>query len=144
MNIDKEVIKLAKIARDACYKFAMSEDAWDYDFHRDKSLACMCAIASFVLKDILKENGYSCKVLHGYYEDEFNDHCWVRYKDYNIDITATQFNISKSVYITKKTNKFYVANITYKTFKELSDWPKSQQPSRKVVNMIKKLIKENG
>jgi hypothetical protein len=100
----------------------------------------MCAIASFVLRDILVEYGYSAEVIHGYYKKTFNEHCWVRYKNYNIDITATQFDRTEDVYITSECNSSYVEMLTYKDYKEFKAWPKEQRPSKRVVNIIKEML----
>jgi len=76
-----------------------------YPDYFDDDLCRACAILSWALVRALKRCGYPAKFVVGLYDNGiyFGDenHCWVKVCNFYVDITATQFGISKNVYITK-------------------------------------------
>ncbi len=128
----KKILKIAKDVRKKCEDFAMSSESCHFDFHNQPSLDCMCAVASFALYTALKHKNITSKVVYGMF-DKTGCHCWVEYRNWIIDITATQFdNVKRPVYVTKKTNKLYEKEQVFRGYnrKFFNKWD-TQKPSRK-------------
>lgn len=149
--LNPKVISIAKSIRKKCEKFALSSKSKNYDFHGMEDLGCMCAVASFVLREALRKNGIACQVVRGEYDDE--THCWVELDDGGtivdwvelkggtiVDITATQFGVNKKVYISDYKNKKYkwLDDYGYVEIKDMKEWD-SQKPSN---HLTKKILKE--
>ena len=76
-----------------------------------------CGLASITLFDKLKSK-YNLNVIFGSYKKE--PHCWLEYNNLIIDLTATQFNIKKEVYIAKYNHKYKaIAKVTSVKFFKL-------------------------
>ncbi len=79
--------------------------------------------------------------------DDIN-HCWTEYKNYIIDITATQFHIKERVYIcNKKDNKYYYPiqkneKFGY-TWGDQNPFEYTKKINRLVSTAVKELEKEN-
>ena len=129
-----EIKSIATQTRKKCENFAMSDAAIMYDFYNFRNLSCMCAIASFVLAKELNKHNIKAKMVEGTFEGEA--HCWVEWKNWIIDITATQFDIEAPVYIVKKTDEKYKAKKVKQSYKDFRIWPREQKPSKTVCKMI--------
>jgi len=142
----KQIIRLvAKRVRKACEVFVDSDECEGYDFHKQRDLDCMCAVASDTLQKELRKSGIYAKFIEGKWFDDKDDewgsaHCWLEWKGYVIDITATQFDIIRKVILTKNTgNSFYYGKGKGKEMSSRSNlrgWPKEQKPSRKLYKKI--------
>ena len=134
--MDEKVIEIAKRVREKCEKFAMSEDAREYDFYKCEDLACMCAVASHHLWRTLQKAGYDCNFIEGEWDYDVC-HCWVEIDDHILDVTATQFyNITEKVYLTKiGDTEYYVKGNKYD---EMVDWdlPSQTPPYEKVQKFL--------
>lgn len=69
------------------------------DFHRAKDLSCMCAYASTILFVALSKHANIAQHL---YFVQGPCHCYLRFKDIIIDITATQFGARDAIVIQRK------------------------------------------
>jgi hypothetical protein len=125
-------------ARAKCEKFAMSEEAKGYDFGGCGRLSSMCAVASFVLKEMLKIHKIKSKVAQGYFVEEFNTHCWIEVGNNIIDITATQFGKYPEVVLTNYGHKWYNKEQDIKSSNDLKrqGWGKRQCPTQNLVRRI--------
>jgi len=105
MNKTQTIRLVAKRVRKACEVFINSHECKRYDFYEQKDLACMCAVASDTLQKELKKHRIYAKFIEGKWfgdEDEWGyAHCWLEWKGYIIDITATQFGVGRKVIVTK-------------------------------------------
>ena len=140
-----KVKQIATRIRRKCELFANSEHAADYDFYKNKSLACMCAVASFALHEALKRKNIPSKVVHGRFEYKFSHHCWVELQDKNktiVDITATQFGIKDKVHIPQKNDDRFIFK-RYVEEKNMRDWA-GQRPSVKTTEKILSIRKGTG
>lgn len=131
---------IAQSVRNKCEEFALSDKSKGYDFHLEKDLSCMCAIASFSLYETFKKNGIKSRVIYGQLKHEHfcgDEHCWVEIPSEKIivDITATQFGIPEKVHIVSNKNKRYINGKIIKRYKDL-DWDHGQKPTKKVINAI--------
>lgn len=107
-TINPKVKKIAKKVRLQCEEYAMSEES--AVFYENEDLSMMCDIASLALKKAMAKEGFRARVFEGDYNKV--GHCWVGWREFIIDITATQFNYELSinlppVYITSMDNKNY-------------------------------------
>lgn len=139
----QKIRSIAKIVRKKCEVFAKSEDSTNYDFHDHDDLSCMCAVASFVLAEALRKNGFECNVIHGkfYLNGCYrSEHCWVEVKNKIVDITATQFKSSiPKVYIVSDKNPQFVDKEIKNGYSSFYNWS-SQMPSPKVTENILKTL----
>jgi hypothetical protein len=131
----KSIIPIAVKVRKQCEKFACSDYAKNYDFHNEKDLSCMCAVASCVLAKTLRRKGIKCKVISGMFCDA--THCWVEIGHKIVDITATQFKVVPKVYIVNKNDSRYEVMRTVTNYDYFHDWI-NQKPSR---TLIRKILK---
>jgi hypothetical protein len=138
-----KIYSIAKKVRKQCEKFANSKEAKGKDFYKYKNLACMCAVASHALLIALKDKGIEAVMVRGKYQKHSEcypeHHCWVEYKDNVIDITATQFEVSKRVYIVKNDIPNYrrMRRIKAEAPNPLKSWGCRQGPSH---NLSKKIL----
>lgn len=99
---------------------------YNYDFF-DKNLGCACAVSSFLLHKELKKNKIKSKFVWGFFNNW--PHCWNVIDNSILDITATQFGESDSVYLTDLEDDRYVAHLFDKdAVKSLYNWPFEQNP----------------
>jgi len=137
-----DIRDIALKVRRACEMFSVSQESESFDYHGDDELGGMCATASFALRKYLKKKGIEVEVISGDYKlrDQWFDrecHCWVEYRGYIIDITATQFGINEAVHITSNREKYYRLRKVPKMSR--LKWCKGQQPNREVVDKILQL-----
>ena len=135
----QECVKLSWLVRRKCAQFARSSASRTYDFHNHKRLGAMCAIASMTLRCA---SGNKFIVQIGKYAlneqcTSWGNHCWVEYKDWIIDITATQFGVNIPVFIGRKEN----CGWKYKKGKlgnHYSDytWGNRQNPTSRLIKQI--------
>ena len=137
----QKIRSIAKIVRKKCEVFAKSRASTNYDFHDKDDLSCMCAVASFVLAEALRKNGFECNVIHGNfsrYGCYNSEHCWVEVKNKIIDITATQFKSSiPKVYIVSNKNRQFIDKEIKNDYQSFYKWS-SQMPSPKITEKILK------
>lgn len=117
--MNKKIISIAEAVRMRCEVFAESSQSGDYDFHKQRDLACMCAVASFALHTALKRNGIKTRVAYGQFDGM--DHCWIEYRDLIIDITATQFGMSR-IHVVNKHNAMYQKEKTFDKYSRFFHW----------------------
>lgn len=126
---------IANVARNEMEAFARVHGG---SFEPD-TLETQCGISSYFLIELAKKFNYKLTLVEGvafseygppYVEDMCN-HCWVEYKDYIIDITATQFNLElPKVHITKiNDNDYHKLNINEKVYNSYYYWPEQQVPN---------------
>jgi len=133
--------EIAEETRKVCEKFAMSDDSGDYDYCYRSDLACMCAVASFALRENLKKHGIESKVVKGYFVREFSNriskehHCWVEAEGLILDITATQFGHYHKVLLTDKNNDHYQKGRYINDYRNLR-WGYSQNPSKQLMKKL--------
>jgi hypothetical protein len=142
MLVMQKIRSIARIVRKKCEAFAKSEASKNCDFHNQEDLSCMCAVASFVLAEALRENGLECNVVHGnfYLNGCYrSEHCWVEVKNKIVDITATQFKSSiPKVYIISNKNPQFVDKEIKNDYLSFHNWA-GQMPSPKVTEKILKI-----
>jgi hypothetical protein len=85
---------IAKQVRIFCEKYREQKKLWKED------LGGMCAIASYLIFDILKENEYEPTLVHAEI-NPIGGHCFILCNDYLIDVTATQFGEKEKVIVKK-------------------------------------------
>lgn len=129
------IYSIARKIRKKCEIFANSYRARDYDYYQNSNLACMCAVASYVLVKALRGNGIRCWMVWGRFGKWDDQHCWVETKDNIIDITATQFGGFDPVYIVAKPNGDYKMGRVISSYMQLDTW-ESQQPTPKIARKI--------
>jgi phage gp46-like protein len=127
------LLELAKIARkrtEEIERKTFVDRGWWYPSGPTLSrLAGYCAIGSKILYNLAQEAKWTKVVaVQGKYDEE--DHCWVEYKGWILDVTATQFNIKHKVYVLKK-NRDRGASMYQKWYNglKLNGWPKDQIPA---------------
>ena len=86
------LIKIRRIAKEV-RKCAEKKWRWGRD------LGGMCGIASVMLHKELLESGIATDIVCNSW------HAFLEYQDYIIDITATQFDVPKAVFIKKRAKK---------------------------------------
>ena len=125
-------------AREKCERFALSKDAEEYEFGGCKRLSGMCAVASFVVKEMLKRHKIKSKVVQGYFVEKFNTHCWVEVEKRIIDITATQFGKYPEVVLTTNGHEWYNKEQHIKSADDLKrqGWDETQCPTQNLVRRI--------
>ena len=103
----QRIRQIASRVRKQCEKFADSPDNHFLD-----NLEGLCAIASYILQKELHKKGIDTKLIQGNFLEEWDEpcpdpynHCWIEWKDYIIDVTATQFGFKRKVYIHKNSRK---------------------------------------
>jgi hypothetical protein len=91
--------------------------AFDNDYSDD--LLCMCSIVSKELFERLKQYKYKCQLAYNY------KHCFVLYRGYILDLTATQFGDYPEIYITRKFKfPFHHIQKIFNTSKALTNYQK--------------------
>ncbi len=123
-NIEPEVLAIAKKVRSWA-----EEKALEWEFPSD--LMGMCAIASAKLHESLKHAGFPSKI--GYNPD----HCFVIYKGFVLDVTATQFKEEEPVMVARR-NDYWFHNeehvfadvVNLKRIQRQHRWPRSQRVTR--------------
>ena len=135
----QECVKLSWSVRRKCAQFARSSAAENYDFHGNEGLEAMCAIASMALR---RASGNKFTVHIGDYAlndtcTKWGNHCWVEYKDWIIDITATQFGVKIPVFIGRKEN-YGMRYREGKRGNRYSDytWGDGQNPTSRLIKKI--------
>lgn len=98
-------------------------------------LCCACSIASYILSAALKKKGIKSLFVVGqaYCIDyPCDNHAWTELMDGTIvDITATQFGVSKKkIFFSPKDPNYVATKKGQKAIKNLSTWPVSQNPLR--------------
>lgn len=156
----EQVFSIAVDTRKICEALTESEVSDDMDFSGDSdSLTAMCACASWILKNELRRNGIASLVLAGEFVDDNGQlcggHCWVKYKDWYIDLTVRQFSEwfdedpeFDHVTIFHHKNDTHISDYyqngrVARSFATFADWPDSQDPAYFVTKPeVKKFIKE--
>lgn len=126
--------------------FAHSHDSVDEDYHKDKQLTTMCAVASVFLANILTKHGFSASVreLVAYGVS----HCFVDVNEMAIDLTATQMkNVKRKVVIKPLSmylnwsplNDFFCNNILKMKEFTGNDWPKCQSPRQEILTKLEEI-----
>lgn len=127
------IIKLAKNLRPKLNSLAQ----YNMD---DINLKGYCAVSSWLLmKEANKINLYP-KLIVGHFNligdhnnTKYCNHAWLQYYGKIIDVTATQFSVSKKfddIHITTKEDNMYLSmhNKKHDVLQCLSTWPKLQNP----------------
>jgi len=79
-----------------------------------EDLAGACGDASLALAFLLQKEGFPAEFVQGRHK-QCGGHCWVELYDHIIDITATQFPLSRKIRIIRKHNdKRYESNLRNK------------------------------
>lgn len=137
----KNLRVIALGVRKKCEKFALSNASINYDFHNQNDLACMCAVASFVLAEALRKNGIKCNVLYGKFHlpkrNWGSEHCWVEVGRKIVDITATQFQDLPKVYIVSNKSGQYRGGVVQNNYDQFDSWG-GQMPTPLVSQKILK------
>lgn len=120
-EIEHEVLKIAKEVRLWCEEKAKQ---WNFP----SCLTGLCAIGSAKLHESLKNAGFSSMI--GYN----SNHCFVIYKDFVLDVTATQFGEKSPVMIAPrkqwrfhKEERLFSNIIDLKHFQQQTGWVESQR-----------------
>jgi hypothetical protein len=121
MSLSK-VIKIAKKIRLAAEKNPLNGDTLD----------CMCAICSYNILRLCEKQGIT-----GVSVRVGSCHAFVMYRDYIIDVTATQFGVRKKIVCRKissvrSSDWWWEYNLSYTSSRgfarHLNLWPCQQQP----------------
>ena len=160
MNTLQKIYEIAVDVREVCLELSRSSLSQDMDFYDiGNELSAMCACASWILKNELRRHGISSSVLWGEFVDDKGQicggHCWVKWKNYYIDLTARQFSwfFDEDPYFEdvmlfdreKDTcwSKYYTNPRTVHQLCVLSEWPDSQNPACFVVDKkVRKFIRD--
>jgi len=100
----------------------------------------MCAIASFCIHKLLQFKGIDSEFVFGKYHGEESrwgsDHCWLEWRGYVIDVTATQFeHVPKVIVRRDNENRWCVKRVLDDTYK-WRGWDRAQVPCDKTVEVI--------
>lgn len=88
-----------------------------------------CGLATMTLFNKFKSK-YDLNAIFGLYKKQY--HCWIDYNNLIIDLTATQFNIKKEIYIAKYNHKYKaIAKIINAKF--FNSWNSFANPSNYLV-----------
>lgn len=114
------VKKIAKRVRKKVEGFSKTTDFYFPD------LECWCAISSELLYRELAKHGIPSTFVVGSYKGY--GHAWIEVNGCIVDITATQFGVTKRVYVVKNTNKKYNGKLFGKAaFNDVyTTWPADQ------------------
>lgn len=122
---DKVIIRnLAKKVRAEVINWINYGNNYDIDPH---TMVGTCAIASYALFKVLRANGYRVTFVCGVDDNDHGGHCWVKYKDIIIDITAVQFGDYPDVLI-RETKRYPILKhfpnifINNKALEVVWDW----------------------
>ena len=140
MNNLDYIIKIARQVRKVCLDFAMSEESIDYDFYKNKDLACMCAVASSFLQNILAEENIRVNLRE--MQGKYGGHCFNEIDGTVIDITATQFGARNHVVIKNlKDHEKWLKELGAKRSHIIKKvmWGMGQSPSRTLTKKLKKI-----
>ena len=104
----------------------------------DEDLAGACAVASFFLRKKLLSYGYKTD----FYVAKAHNHCWLRYGDKILDITATQFGHKNKVVFKKgHIHEYYYTGYKVRNFKEeFAPWPEDQKPTKEKMECLNDLF----
>ena len=135
----ENIKKIAKNVRKQCELYAFSVYAYQFDFYKQKDLQGMCLTASFALNKALTLNNIKSQVIQGFFNGQ--SHVWIEIDNKIIDITATQFNINRKIYILDKNDLdaiMYQRTHIIKNIKDIncSEWHKRQRPTHRIINQI--------
>lgn len=135
--------KLAEIVRRRAEEYARTSKITD-----EKTLAGMCAIASYALMRAFYKYGYkSAKLI--VFIDECEGHCWVEYRGHVYDVTATQYDRDlPKVTVVRKSHEEYAWHPKSKHTKAVKrpgyflkvGWQLDECPNRNVTNFFMKVI----
>ncbi len=108
------------------------------------NLAGECGNASSTLKRILAQFGIQSSLYAGqyFYKKNLNaggghGHCWLRFGNTIIDVTATQFDQTDKVFVQKHNSKHYKGNeVSYEYAKDYITYVNA---SKDVINKVKEL-----
>ena len=138
MNNQHLTYEIALKVRKHCEAFANSDASKGHDFHKQKNLDCMCAVASYALCKALQKNGVSATMISGTCGGWRDEHCWVESDGYIIDITSTQFRDLKDkgkVFITPNNHPLYGKKEVITSYKQMKDWG-NQSPKPELIKKI--------
>lgn len=98
-----------------------------------------CGIASWTLDAIYKKLGVTSEFVMGRFnknsrfdDSRYGNHCWVQVGEYIVDLTATQFGISETVYIARISDTRYLPEHFGRSAKlRLAKWGDQSQSSYK-------------
>lgn len=93
-------------------------------------LCGFCGIGSQHLYNMALQNGIKTSLIMGKYDGA--SHCWLQYRKYYVDITATQFGVEEKVHIVGVSNDLYEKNMVGQKAmnhlnNDLFDWFKEKQ-----------------
>jgi hypothetical protein len=128
---------IAKEVRDKCLRYAMSAASYRRDYHQNKDLTAMCAVASTALAKTLRERiDPHAVVVEGRFRGDA--HCWVLSRGKIVDITASQFPMfrNRKVVIAAKTSRLWRAKNVGEPGKIATDWGSEQAPTSHVIQKI--------
>lgn len=114
MNTHQKLRKLAEKARD---------DLEAYCGMGNPNLHGVCGTASVHLMRLARREGIRVKLCYGLFQKKhWQSHCWIEYDGKCYDITATQFGIWDTVYISNpKNHQIYEKHSTLKEAMRLID-----------------------
>lgn len=113
-KLDPKLLSLAHRIRQTLQEMATQETHWHWV---KDDLGGACGVASIVLVEEMKKLGFEATVVIGRYLEDCPlgdapyrmSHCWVRFEDFIIDLTATQFNgIQYPIYVISKDHERYI------------------------------------
>jgi len=133
-KLNPKVHKIAEQVRRQCRKFAMSSESIGKDYHGADDLDMMCGIASFTLEELLRRRGFKAKIIVGLYTGCY--HCWVEWRGWIIDITATQYGIKEGVHIVNSGDGSYEFISSVHDDYDWDGWAFSQAPTTDLANRI--------
>lgn len=121
-----------------------AEKSWDLcpDCPSPATLACMCAIVSMALARSFRKHGYTARLVEGTFRHSKysidSGHCWVISGGKIWDLTATQFDIEKRIFVVSTKDKRYKPKHTHNklTVDRFKKWPPEQRPTTKILKKI--------
>ena len=136
-----KAIRIAERVRERCEFVAMHTKG--YEFSEDKTLYCMCGIASVALSRELRRNGIRNKIVYGDFKKNESawgsDHCWVGVEGHVIDITATQFGDEFPSVMVEAADysEHYDASMVVRNIKDFfRGWEPGQRPHKRILKKI--------
>lgn len=161
MRNTDQIVTIAKAVRKEMVSFAKAEGS--KICYEPRELDCLCAIASDFLVKVAEQFGFEVYLTEGIaFENisrdhpltEQGNHMWVEWREFIIDITATQFGVREHVYMigARSTTKYHAVLFGAEAEKSLRNrWPREQRPTaflkvleQRTTNVIKDLQKELG
>ena len=162
MTTLQKIYKIAEATRRVCEELVYSDLSKDMDFHQQVDLSCMCACASWILRNELRRNGIYSSIIFGYFFNEDGDclgeHYWLKYKNKYIDLTIKQFesmlvewdyDFPDILIFNQKNKKLARLYEPISLLRKSTDlvniyhWPETQEPSGFVLDKnVRKFIRE--